>query len=366
MPRPLPPLVTLSSTADAPVLSVVVPAYQCADVLRECLRGLRASDLPASLWELIVVDDGSSDGATSGAAHEYGAHVIRVHDGPRGPAHARNRGAELVRSTVIVFVDADVVVGTSTLTQFLAAFTRQPDTAAVFGSYDAQPRDAGFISQYRNLVHHWVHQGGAGLATTFWTGCGAVRTSPFVTVGGFDAARFRRPQVEDIDLGYRLTDRGFRIVLDPQIQATHLKRWTLRGMLRVDLLDRAIPWMQLLRARGALRAHGTLNLRLVDKGLTMLTAVGLALLMAGIGLQRAGLLWASLVGFGVVVLANAALFLWFARIRGPVFALGTVPLRLAYYGVCAVGGAIGLLTAVRDPVGVRSATAGLPEASSGS
>lgn len=337
----------MPSPPDGPALSVIVPAYRCADLLRECLHALRASDLPAAQWELIVVDDGSPDTATADVGRNAGAEVLRVTDGPRGPGYARNRGVDAARGRIVVFIDADVVVGPTTLTQLQSVFTQHPDVAAVFGSYDAHPRATGFVSQYRNLLHHWVHQRAAGPVTTFWAGCGAVRTSAFRTVGGFDAARFPRPQVEDIELGYRLTDRGFTIVLDPAIQVTHLKRWTLRSMVRADLWDRAVPWMQLLRQRGALLAHGPLSLRRGDKLLTLLTAVSLGGLVAGIVGARPTWLLASLVGLLAIVVADAPLLRWFARHRGLRFAVGAIPLRLTYYGVCAVGGTIGLLVADR-------------------
>jgi hypothetical protein len=77
------------------------------------------------------------------------------------------------------------------------AFEDDPALAAVFGSYDRRPRAPGLVSQYRNLLHHYTHQIGNPEAGTFWSGCGAIRRSVFVGVGGFDAARFPRPSIED-------------------------------------------------------------------------------------------------------------------------------------------------------------------------
>ena len=72
------------------------------------------------------------------------------------------------------------------------------------------PAAANFLSQYKNLLHHYVHQHAHTQASTFWTGCGAMRLSTFLALGGFDAAAYRRPSIEDIDLGYRLRRRGGR------------------------------------------------------------------------------------------------------------------------------------------------------------
>ena len=60
-----------------------------------------------------------------------------------------------------------------------------------------------FLSQYKNLLHHFVHQGSSSDATTFWAGCAAVDRKVFVDIGGFDAARYDQPSIEDIEMGYR-------------------------------------------------------------------------------------------------------------------------------------------------------------------
>ena len=57
----------------------------------------------------------------------------------------------------------------------LGILREEPGIAAVFGSYDDEPGAPNLVSQYRNLLHHFVHQTGRTEASTFWTGCGAVR-----------------------------------------------------------------------------------------------------------------------------------------------------------------------------------------------
>jgi hypothetical protein len=106
-----------------------------------------------------------------------------------------------------------------------------------------------------------VHQEGAGPASTFWAGLGAVRRAAFDESGGFDAARYPRPSIEDIELGARLHARGERLELDPQILGTHLKSWSLRTMLRTDALDRGVPWGVLLLRREASPAGLNLGAR---------------------------------------------------------------------------------------------------------
>jgi len=104
----------------------------------------------------------------------------------------------------LFFVDADVVIAQARSSVSGASSPDIPSRRAVFGSYDARPSDGSMVSRYRNLLHHFVHQRGNPEASTFWAGCGAIRRSVFHEVGGFDAGRFRRASIEDIELGYRL------------------------------------------------------------------------------------------------------------------------------------------------------------------
>ena len=125
---------------------------------------------------------------------------------------------------MLVFIDADVLA--DTLQRIRTSFKDDPALDALFGSYDAAPAAPGLVSQYKNLRQHYVHQHGQTESQTFWSGCGAVRSSVFRALGGFDE-RYTRPSIQDIDLGYRLKAAGCRIALEPGIQVRHLKKWRL-------------------------------------------------------------------------------------------------------------------------------------------
>ena len=220
--------------SDSPTLAVIVPATDQPATLARCLAAVEASSVPPD--ELVVVSEPPM----------------------AGPAAARNAGVGTTTSTVVAFVDADVVVHRDALSRLRTAFDVDPDLAAAFGSYDDAPEAPGLVSRFRNLLHHHVHSSSPGPAQTFWAGLGAVRRERFDAVGGFDAERFAAPSVEDIDLGMRLRAAGGRIVLDPEIRGTHLKRWSLAGMLRTDLTARGVPWLRLQLEAG--QASASLNL----------------------------------------------------------------------------------------------------------
>jgi hypothetical protein len=71
------------------------------------------------------------------------------------------------------------------------------------------------VSQYRNLLHHFVHSQSAGEAETFWGGCGAIRRDVFIEAGRYDEWSYPRPQIEDVELGHRVRSLGHRIILRP-------------------------------------------------------------------------------------------------------------------------------------------------------
>lgn len=313
-----------------PTLTVVVPARDAATHLADTLPALAESDLPRERWELVVVDDASED-ETPLVAAAYADTVVQLPAPARGPAYARNRGFEVARGAFVAFVDADVRVHGDTLRRLLAGFREAPDVGAVFGSYDDRPAAPGLVSQFRNLMHHHFHQENAGEAETFWAGCGAVRAEVFRLAGMYDEWHYAEPQIEDIELGRRIRRMGYRIFLRPDILATHLKRWTLGGMLRTDFLGRGVPWTRLLIQEGSSGAARALNLRTSEKVATVAvgggTLAALAAVVGGVGWP----LWISLTGLGVVVAGNLRFYGRLARVHGLSFPLACVPLHLLYY-----------------------------------
>jgi cellulose synthase/poly-beta-1,6-N-acetylglucosamine synthase-like glycosyltransferase len=197
-------------------LSVIVPATDSPPTLERCLAAIEnAHDPPA---ELVIIE------------HPAGA----------SPASARNRGAQMATGDVLVFVDADVEVHADVFRRIRTMLAEERGATALFGSYDDEPSCDGVVSQFRNLLHHHVHQSSPGTIGTFWAGLGAIRRDAFLAAGGF----IDHP-LEDVELGMRLSSEGRSILLDPRVQGKHLKRWTVWSMVRTDLLVRGAPWIGL-------------------------------------------------------------------------------------------------------------------------
>ncbi len=309
-------------------VSLIIPAHRVRPELIRCLAGVRNLD-PPPLETLIVVD-----GPDDTSFRKLDREDVRILCTGRriGPAGARNLGAAAARGEVLLFIDSDVEVPTDLIHQVQSCFSADPEVDAIIGSYDADPGAEDFLSVYRNLLHHYVHQEASEDASTFWGACGAIRRRVFLRVGGFDE-RFRRPSIEDIELGYRLKRAGARIRLVKTLQVKHLKRWTPGNLVRTDLLDRAYPWSLLLLQRKQWR--NDLNIRVEHRISTALT--GLFLAAAAGSPWTPSLLILSCGAFFLWIGLNRNLYRFYARRRGWRFAVKVVPWQGVYYLCCGIG-----------------------------
>jgi hypothetical protein len=224
----------------------------------------------------------------------------------------------------------------------------------VFGAYDDQPDDSGFISQARNLAHSFVHQRSRRDACTFWAGLGAVRANAFAAVGGFDE-RFSRPSVEDIDLGYRLRAAGFSILLDHSIRGQHLKRWTIRSAIRTDVCQRGIPWTQLLHHYRTMR--NDLNVSYAGRACVILAYTALFLL--GATVWKAVFLGPAAACLLALAWIDAPYYAFLRHHRDLPFAVRSYPLRVVHHLSNGLSFVIGTCLFLAGRMGVRC-PGGLP------
>jgi GT2 family glycosyltransferase len=284
-----------------------------------CLAAIASGNPRAD--EVVVAVDGPVPGVRQ-TAEGYGFRVVET-AGRAGPAGARNLGVDATTAPLILFVDSDVVIPPDAAGRVAGYLDPRPDVAAVFGSYDDRPFASGFVSQYKNLFHHYTHQRGAREAATFWTGCGAIRREVFESIGGFDP---RQAWLEDVELGYRMRALGYRIHLEPTLQATHLKRWTIATMVRSDICHRALPWTELIHRYR--RLPNDLNLRFAER-------ISVALLLMLVACLTLTLWWrgaaiGSLAAAIALLAVNRPFYRFLAGLRGAGFALRAVPLHWLY------------------------------------
>jgi glycosyltransferase involved in cell wall biosynthesis len=330
-------------------LSIVVPTRDSASTLDSALVGLLASDLPRESYELIVVDDASTDGSPIIAARNADT-VVRLTGRLSGPAYARNRGAELARGDVIAFVDPDVVVRPDTLRHMLDALAKQPRLAAVSATHDNAPAAMNFVSQYWNLLLHFVERRRSELSKQFAPECVAIRSEALLSVGMYDEWRFAFASLEGLELGQRLHDGGYQVVQNRDLQVTHLKRWNLKSVCREVwnrgvLLSRNLGY-QRIRAS----APGEVVFALSQALMPALAVLGTVALSAAFTPRDYWLLKGGVFAVGIV-LTNLEVHRFYARERGVLFAIATAPLHVLVQGVAGIALSAGWL--LRDAVGDR-------------
>jgi len=291
-------------------LTAIVPATNSPPTLSRCTQAIHEAQ--ASSDELIVVE----------------------HSPSVGPADARNHAARSASGDILVFVDSDVVVEPGAFRHIRAAFEADAELTALFGAYDEGLPSLGTVAIFRNALHHHVHKCSAGPVSSFWSGLGAIRKDAFLAAGGFDADRFRRAAIEDVELGMRLSADGAKIVLDPKVRGTHLKDWGFREMVHTDFAKRGVPWMSLL-LRNRERPRAVLNL-----GWRHRWSAAASLATVGAALSRRPLMASgSLLAF---LGLNHRFYALLARHHGPRTAAAGLPLHLVHHlvSVAAVPGGI--------------------------
>ena len=322
------------SPASSPefTVSLIVPVHQDGESFRRCLSSIsQARPQPA---EVLVISDGAGN-TIEGVVRKLGYRCLRNPSGI-GPAKARNYGASQARGNLLFFVDSDVSIRPDSVNRLLSAFAEHPDAAAIIGSYDEEPAESNFLSQYKNLFHHYVHQNSNEEASTFWGACGAIRRKVFLKSGGFNET-YRRPCIEDIEFGYRLRKAGHKIRLLKTLQCKHLKKWRILNLLKSDLVDRAVPWTELI-----FRDHmliNDLNLRLSNR-LSVLAVFLFFGLLAG-GLWNPVLAGLSLIPLAAVLSINIPLYGFFLGRRKLLFMLAVIPWHIVYCLCCGMGFAAG-------------------------
>ncbi len=217
-------------------LSVVIPTHDKRALLARTLAALRAQEVaPGTAWEIVVVDDGSSDGTGDWLAAERERPGVELRvvtpEHNVGRARARNLGAFAARGRWVLFVDDDIVAPPGLLAAHLALLEAHPGHGTI--GYAVTAPELIDAPHLRYLDTRGVARLGPGPAPAryFVTQNAAVPRDAFVAVGGFDEA-FRSYGFEDMEVAFRLEDRaGVRFHCLPAPVPVHVHHHTLAQLL---------------------------------------------------------------------------------------------------------------------------------------
>lgn len=312
-------------------ICVIVPVRDGARTLHDCLEALFASRGPATL-DVIVVDDGSRDESLA-IARRFGCRTLPLPES-RGPAAARNAGAERARGERLVFVDADVLVAPDTIGRLMSALETTP---VVFATYAPEPRSRNLATRLYHALSVKSLQETDEKTPVAYSYCLAIQRGVFLEAGGFDT-RFTRAGFEDAELGWRLAQRGHLAAHLKDVPVVHAVRYDALGLLRAYFRkSRDLAHVVLRQHRMSLGNQGWTR-----KGNWLTWAAAWSVLgLVPVALLRPwpwGLVWVAAVVFFVARAAGALGALSRPRLRDVVPGLG---LYLAAHVVATAGMAAG-------------------------
>jgi glycosyltransferase involved in cell wall biosynthesis len=225
----------------APRISVVIPVHNCKETIGKCLDSL--SQLDHSDFEVIVVDDGSTDETAEICESFPRVKVIRVHK--NGPSTARNIGIEAARGEFVAFTDGDCLVDKRWLEELETGFS-SPVIAGVGGDQKSPDDDTVVGKRIQRFlktigfVTGYIKTDAAMKETEHNPSCNAMyRKSVLEDVGGFDEALWPG---EDVELDLKITTRGHTLIYNPNAVVYHYRPKTYSDFGRMMLRYGACQW----------------------------------------------------------------------------------------------------------------------------
>ncbi|MGQ0550328.1 MAG: glycosyltransferase family 2 protein [Armatimonadota bacterium] len=206
----------------SPELSVVIPTHNGGDVLHRALEALRAQEAPPDRFEVIVVDDGSTDGSTDGVDRRNGPVDMRlITQDNKGRAAARNRGVGEARGRSVLFLDADIWAKPGLISAHLAHHA-EGRNIGVQGPWFPHPDSlVNMYMRARHMIPDILLRRRKGLSPFHViTRNFSIDTAAFWRAGGFDE-KFTGYGWEDMELGLRLERDGVSLRYEPKAEAFH-------------------------------------------------------------------------------------------------------------------------------------------------
>jgi hypothetical protein len=329
-------------------ISVIVSVRNGALTLPRVLTAIVSSNLPRDDYELIVVDDSSADGSAQVAAR-YADTVVRLTGRCSGAGYARNRGAELAQSEILVFVDADALVQPDTLQRMLKTLSDHPQVAALAAAPSQISESRNLVSRYANsLVNFGERRANRANVGAVGSPCTAIRREAFIAAGMYDEWRFRNTGVEGMELSTRLRAAGKEISPSKDACITLIKRSSLL-VCCLDVFRRSV---MVARSIGYQRARevvpGDIIFTLSRQAAAVLGALFVAVVSAEF-LPHPSVWLGVSVGLAGFLVINFREFAYFAKTRGVAFALSAIPLHFLMQATNTVGLCTGWI--LRDAFG---------------
>lgn len=320
--------------ADPRFISVVIPVRDGAAVIGRCLTAAFASRYER--FEVVVVDDASEDASLEIIAG-FPCRILRL-DRHSGVSKARNAGARASRGELLFFIDSDCLLGPDTLARADVSFGPRKDRV-LGGTYTPLPADRDFFSAFQSIsIHHFETR--TNPPDYVAAHAMVIDAELFRRSGGFVEDSFigRAASVEDVELCHRLRRSGCELSVDPDLQVTHVFRFSLWRSVR-NAFKKASYWTTYSLANGDMLADSGAASRQLKASVFSSFAAAALLSSCAAG----SVLWpllpaAALLGFSLFL--NRGLIAAFCAAKGPLFSIEAVSYYLTVYAFSVAAGGL--------------------------
>ena len=227
------------------MISVIVPIYNSNETLSECLDGIFSNKVEN--FEVIVVDDKSTDNSVE-IAKNYDCKIIELSEN-KGPAFARNTGANSATGDILLFIDSDVIINSDALMNVNQLFENNKET--IFqGIYSHKSNYKNISTQYQQSFYSYYSWNPKDNYTDILTSCYfSIEKKKFFECGGFNT-KIKRATAEDEEFGYKLIDKGYKILISRELSAHHKVNYSVLKYIKrnfIMYIDTAQMYLRNLR-----------------------------------------------------------------------------------------------------------------------
>ena len=208
-------------------ISIVIPVYNASLTLKECLDAIFNSNYKN--FEVIIVSDNSSDNSVE-IAKQYQCKVIELPQN-KGPAFARNSGAQEAKGDILLFIDSDVIIDKEALNSLADKFS-DSDVNVIQGIYSHEPKYKNITTQYQQSFYcYYSWHADLKYTSSLITNCFAIRRKIFIELKGFNT-NIRGATCEDEEFGYKLIEKGYKILILRQLIGEHRVNYNLQRLIK--------------------------------------------------------------------------------------------------------------------------------------
>lgn len=232
-------------------ISVVIPNYNNSETIGKCLEAVFSSRYKN--FEVIVVDDHSEDNSPE-IIKRFPCKLICL-EKHSGTSKARNTGAQNNSGEIIFFTDADCLLNENALSTANRTLSSSRPDVVIGGTYTRMPYDKGFFSIFQSVFINYSETKKLKNPDYIAAHAMIIGAQTFKETGGFPEDFM--PIIEDVEFSHRLRRKGFKLIMNPEIQVQHIFNFTLLKSLQ-NAMRKSMYWiMYSLKNRDLFSDSGT-------------------------------------------------------------------------------------------------------------